>query len=421
MRNTKIFQTLFSTYIFLLFTFLNSVNAEDYGPFYFLWQGTYALNTKYDVVSGYYPIMTYLPPTTLIFLKDIPVKSISGKRYKHVITQHGQQLLIHESVISELPFRKIYGDQNIIFHKNSYICPEENKNCEEGIDITRGDVLELLSKDEYFVKLKKIHIRGEHKRELIGYLSTDKFETSEYEGVLTDASKQYPRYLHVSTKKIESLCTKCGETKKDVNIDSLSAEINKKISPTGLIPLLKEIFSIEVTGIIKNENQKVVEVSYGGSDIAIDYYVVTILYPGEQGNFQNGEKRIFNIYSKSKCIMPDKRKLFIETITINEKNNFVGMLSFESINGSIFSPMEDISERCGPYKIYKKNFAKPFLTSINSRKHYYKALKHWIEQVEDVSIAHIMMGLFNATCPERDKKGKPLRVKCAKYLSVPSE
>lgn len=395
----------------------SNIYGNEFGPIHYIWEGTYALENNRKDFSKPHRVATYLPPTTLVFLKKRMPKKISGKDYKFVVTQHGQKLLVHDETISDKSFLYSYGRQNIIFHQNSHMCHEDDKDCDEGIDITRGNVLELLEKGTY-VKLKKVIVAGKTKKEVIGYLHKTTFENFLDAGILTDASKQYPRYKHFSTQQISSLSTECGKKRKEIDLSVLSNEVSLTISPTGFIPWLKDIFSIEAKVSAKKEKQNVIEVSYGGDDIAIDYFVITILEPDNDGNFSINQKRTFNIYAKIKCIMPSGLKIYIDNLTINEGKEFAGMLSFESINGAISSD-GTLNERSKPYKIYKKNGASYFLTSINSYKHYEKALMHWVEQFEDVSLAHILMTEFNVSCPEKDKNGRLVRKKCIRDLPIP--
>ena len=76
-------------------------NARDFGDLRFLWQGTYAKSANKDPRLRIYHTATYLPPVTLVFMRPRPPVIVDGRIFSHVITQHGQNLLVLENAISK--------------------------------------------------------------------------------------------------------------------------------------------------------------------------------------------------------------------------------------------------------------------------------------------------------------------------------
>ena len=193
-------------------------------------------------------------------------------------------------------------------------------------------------------------------------------------------------------------------------------EVKEVVSPTGLIPWLKDVFSIEASATIKDENQKLVEMSCGFEDKAVEYHRVIVGVPDASGAI--AKERVINIVSTINCLKPVGQKIYIENVIINENGQIIGLLSFHTINGERYKEF-DLNEQSGPFKIFKSNGGEHFLTSINSIRHYENALDHWVNQIGDVSLANILMPLFNATCPRQDEDKVPVRKDCAAVLPVP--
>jgi hypothetical protein len=253
--------------------------AKSFENVFFLWQGSYARD---PYTKEGRKICSYLPPTTLVFKKDKKLRRINNIEYALVTTQHGNDLLVVNNTISKRSYKTVFGDQAIIFHQNKYICPQDNKNCSEGIDITRGDVLELVETSDY-VHLRKTRKINDIKRVVDGYLPLSRYNKFRKTGILTDARKNYPKYILKSANKIESLSTNCGQIKKEVDMTSLATELKETVSPTGFIPWLRDVFSIEASASVRDENQNLVEMSYGFEDKAIEYHRVVIGVPDDSG------------------------------------------------------------------------------------------------------------------------------------------
>ncbi len=399
-----------------------SAAADQFGDPYFLWQGTFALDPKLDPVRRSYRISTYLPPTTLFFIKIAEPIIIGGAEYTRIITQHGQDLLVRTSAIAggnnPKKFKDVYGEQQFIFHEDSYMCPEDHKNCLEstGIEIRRGDVLwgEPVGTD--FVRLKKTFVAGHLKETKVGYLTSAAFEQYKANNTLTDASQRYPRLLHKKTTQLTSIDTACGQTSRSINIKTLKTEISTSVEPTGFIPWISNVFNIKFKLGRETEDRDVVEAEYGGPNIATEHSEVIILEPDNQGNFDKGNRRIFYIGAQIECLQVGnfRQKIFVKSLSVKE-----GTLLRWAFNFEDFYQVEGTLASHSPqFKIFSLNGNRAYLTSINSWRDYEKAMKIWTEQIDDVSIAAIFMNKFNATCPTKKRGGRVSREVCQQRLSV---
>nr|VFK47404.1 MAG: hypothetical protein BECKTC1821D_GA0114238_104613 [Candidatus Kentron sp. TC] len=328
------------------------------------------------------------------------ISSHNDDYYTLVRTHHGNLFLVFDKLISKRKYKKIYGNQNIIFHQNSHICPENNLDCAEGIDVSRGNVLELMdSQNRSDIKLRKVTKIGDFSRVKIGYLSKKKYEKYKKSGVITDASKRHPSYLHESTKEISSLGTECNQIKREINTNSVTREMGISVSPLNIISILKDLFSINAKGNIKDEKSGLVEMSYGLEHKAIEFYRTIVKVPDASGNFN--DKRIFDTVATVKCIPEIGKKIYIQRVLIQENEKTLGMVSFSSVNGDITSSNIDADSR--EFNIYGKNGNRHFLTSINSTAHYERAIRFWISAMEDVGLANILMPIFNASCETKNR------------------
>jgi hypothetical protein len=100
--------------------------ASDFGDPYFLTDGTFGLETDLRPGHAEFVITTFLPHHSLIFKDKAQVgRKIGDDQYERVITQNGQRLLIPSRKISTKTFPAKYGQSQIIFHEDAYMCPPE--------------------------------------------------------------------------------------------------------------------------------------------------------------------------------------------------------------------------------------------------------------------------------------------------------
>jgi len=100
---------------------------------------------------------------------------------------------------------------------------------------------------------------------------------------------------------------------------------------------------------------------------------------------------------------------------VKENNQLLGTLNFWSFYPKTAGNDHELNTDSLQYKIFKLNGNQPFLTSINNRKDYEKSIKVWQKEINDVSIASIMMSEFNASCPNKK------RDECYRILPIKKE
>jgi len=395
---------------------------DDYGPPYYLTGGepVYALDIRMD--SNTRRIVTYIPITTLIF-KDKRQRletSIENTSYTSCITQYGERFLIPSNRISSTTFATKFGKQTIIFQQPGYICPKRNRDCDDstGIEINRGNVLELVEKGDDLVVL-----RGKLDDNLAeGVLRRNRFDEWEAKGILTDSAKHYPSYKIVEKTELSSLNTNCNEEKKSVDLTKLRAEIevSASVGTGGLISQLAKILDLnfEITEAQELETSKTTESAYGGKGLATRFWRIRLQALNPE--YIEDNNPIKHYFIKAEIACQDTTEIFIRTISINNGQKMKGYLSHDDmydqsgcgkldVNGKLESDDNCLS-------VYHKNGERIFFTSVNSPSAYDQALKTWGDQLNDSSEAAIFLSLFNASCPDKCRHGRHLRQDCNTLL-----
>lgn len=384
---------------------------DDYGPPYYLTGGepVYALDIRQDPNTR--RIATYLPITTLIFRDKIqPLETtVENTSYSSCITQYGERYLVPSNRISTTSFATKFGRQTIIFQQPGYICPKRNRDCDDstGIEINRGNVLELIDKADDLVTL-----RGNFDDNLIeGVLRRSRFDEWEAKGILTDAAKKHPSYRIIEKTELRSLNTNCNEEKKSVDLSMLRAEIeaSASVGTGGLLSQLSKILDLKfgLTVVKELETSKTTVSAYGGKGFATRFWRIKLeaLNP----EYIEDGSPIKEYFIKAEITCQDTTEVFIRSISINTGEKNKGYLSHDNMyavsgcgkldeNGKL-----DSKDKC--LSVYHKNGDRVFFTSVNSPGEYDQALKTWGEQLNDSSEAAIFLSFFNASCPDKCKHG----------------
>lgn len=390
-------------------------------PQRFLWQGTFGLKLSPPTIGLTHRIVAYLPHGTLVFYHPtLGTKQIGSKEYRAVVTQFGQQLWVLNSEVSNsTSFRKVYGTQNIIFNQDGFMCPEENKFCDEvsGQEINRGSVLETVTTgtDFYHLRLREGFGEGEDRvnRTRDGFLSVRRFNGFERLGVLTDARKQHPAALHLGATRLESLSTRCGEQWSGLSREELSGGLEGRVG-FDLLTFLSASFGIKAT---KTESEEI-RASYGGAGLATERIQIMIKRPNEDGKFRAQPVQRLYMSLEIKCIgsQNDQEAVHIQSVTVRDERRYLSRITSRDVyelDDGFHTPSDDALSL-----VYSKNGGRPFLLSISSRDDYRRAMAMLMAKINniDVSLANILLSELNSSCSNRLEGERTDRRACSEAL-----
>ena len=395
---------------------------DELVPQRFLWQGTFGLELSPPNPGATHRIVSYLPHSSLVFYhpKLINTKQIGSSEYRAVVTQFGQELWVLDSEVSNTTsFKKVYGTQNVIFNQDGFMCPTENKICDEvsGQEINRGSVLETVAAgpDFYHLRLKEGFGEGENRvnRTRDGYLPIAQFNEFERLGVLTDARKQHPAALLVSTKKLDVLSTRCGEVWSEQKLSDVSEQLNVQ---TGFDFLGFFATALGITATKTTTNT--IKATFGGPGIAMERIEVVIKQPDSNGNFSSQPDQALYLSLEIKCIgsQNDQEAVHIRSLTVRNKDGYLGQIASADIYNlpdGVKTPSDDALSL-----VYSKNGRRPFLVSISSRDEYRSTIGVLMDKINDIdiSLANILLSELNASCNNRLVGNQTHRQTCTRAL-----
>ena len=390
-------------------------------PQRFLWQGTFGLKLSPPSAGATHRIVTYLPHGTLVFYHPThDTKQISSREYRAVVTQFGQQLWVLNSEVSNITtFRDVYGTQNIIFNQDGFMCPRENKICDEvsGQEINRGSVLETISAgpDFYHLRLKEGFGEGEDRvnRTREGYLAVGRFYEFERLGVLTDARKLHPAALHLGANRLDSLTTRCGEQWSGRKQEEISKHFEGRAG-FDILGFLATTFGIRAT----QSESEAIEAAYGGTGIATERIEIMTRRPDQEGKFSLQPVQRLYMSLEIKCIgsQNDQEAVHIRSVTVRDERGYLGKITSTDVYDlpdSLDTPSDDALSL-----VYSKNGRRPFLVSISSRDDYRRIMGVLMAKINgiDVSLANILLSELNASCSNRLEGDRTHRQACREAL-----
>jgi len=410
-----------------LFASSNQANAQDFGPPYWLNLGDFALDPDYsERGTGQfgYRIVTYLPRTTLVFKQPTnryptlgEVRSVDGKKYVEVLTHHGLNVLVRRTRISEQPFHENYGDvtnleegtTRYILYEDIEVC-EERPDCVTGFPVTKGDVITVESTNLGVVKVQLYRNNQIYE----GVLLEDKLQNLIEKGKAINLRQRFPSYLYDGKiRNVDELGLQCGQKQVTVDRKATATKAGGGISISDLIPVI----NFEAKATAEKENEVRLVSNQGGDHLAKDYQVVTVTVPRNKRSNSERSVRRFGIESVIKCTDDGsdrpvfRRNLFIQELSSDNRDNNLleAIISFEDIHDNV--SVDNIDGSSSQWKVYQNNYKRIFLTSINTRSYYENAIEIWTSRLGgDANLAHILLSVFNASCPEQTRK------ECAKVL-----
>jgi len=353
-----------------------SANAAYSSEPYFAVEESFALSTM--VENGKYPITTFIPRTMLLYVSDINVtKKISNRNYLQVKTQDGVSVFVDATTVSNKPYRKILGKNEVIFNSPISLCRKIGCDTDSDVDtwkIHAGDAFHLTQNDhDEFLKI----IGYRYEQEISGFISPEKLEEFIENGVVTRTDRRHPKYT-ITKVKSKSLNTKCSEV--------VSKGTNKKIggSIDIEIPFLKA-FGIGVSGGVGAETNINITTSYG----------------------EIGHEYSFYTYR-------------ISDNDTHETRNFVAQIDYECQKGPLISPrtiisrvdMKDITNDIvysllfsdyGVSKELKQYTGSPYLYSVNTYRQYIDLMERLGGVFSDRTIAGYFLSEFNRSCRSKDR------------------
>lgn len=253
--------------IFLfLISYLCAETAYSSEP-YFALEESFALSTT--VENGKYPISTFIPRTMLLYVSDREqTKTISNRKYLKVKTQDGVSVFVDESTVSKKTYRKILGENEVIFNSAVSICKKVGCDSSSDVDtweIHAGDAFRLdQNRTDGFLKLTGFR----YGQEISGYVSPDNLDEFIEKGVVTRTDRIHPKYI-INKVKSNNLNTRCGEIVSKGTSKRIGGSIDIEI------PILSA-FGIGVSGGGGAEKTINITTSYGAKGHEYVFYIYKI-------------------------------------------------------------------------------------------------------------------------------------------------
>lgn len=381
--------------LILLLVFSASAFGTDV---YFIWEGTYALETRRtqnENGSFGYRIAAYLPPGTLIY--DVKKSDYSG--YLSAVTRHGVPLLIYNSAISENPFEPLSG-KNVLVHKNLQVC--SSSTCSSKKWIGRGSVLKLNETSNNVSAFKISHFAMNTRNEEL-FFEAGQYEDEVNKGFITEYDSTIdngPRRQVLESKTIGSLSTECNDTRSEIDQTSLKAELGTSIEPTALIPLLSKWFKINAGVSASEAKTYTTSKVLGGPGISVEYRKIII-----ENNYESPPtKSTYYANIIYRCLQNSDIRVFVEQVQIKDDqgaNRFVH--GFDALHGTEISG-NPLKRNHDIYQVYNKNGNRPFLTSINNHEYFEKIIDKFFEESDDASLVRIFLKEFNVGCKSKHRE-----------------
>ncbi|HME24902.1 MAG TPA: hypothetical protein VKI44_26840 [Acetobacteraceae bacterium] len=407
--------TFFAFLILTASAALHGAAGQGFSDPYYLIDKTFALDPSLKPGTSSYRISTFLPHHTLIFTdpKKVTV-TIGGEANVSVITESGERLIIPQRWISTKTFKAVYKDLTIAFHEDSFLCPEDERDCKgaTGIDIPKGSVFSIAENSGGFIKLSGT-IDGTN---VTGYLTAARFDRLRSEVVLTDTSLPHPRLVVDRVTKLESLGTNCGEIKKSISEHSLKADAEASAEPGDAIKFLTRLsgiinLNVKLSTEAEFKRTGSVEASYGEQGISLQFFKVDITALDQSARIDpNNPKRVLIIETTALCVGsgPTAFPAVIKEISVREdaQGGVTAILSFKDFYRSAIKSSDHLDQNDPAFQVFQLDGNQAFLTSITTAASYSRIRRVWEKQVQDGSIAAILMGMFNATCPRKQVAGR---------------
>jgi hypothetical protein len=414
--------------VLLSWTIIKPCSADDFGQAYFMTDKAFALDPIRLPGSAKYRIATFVPPGTLVFrLRTSPVL-IDGLSHVTVVTEHGEHLLVPTSAVSSVAFSQRYGNQTIIFHWDSWLCPAQDKSCidqsADSIDVPRGRVFQDVSAEldpvtrQAYLQLRTFDSKGLPAGD--AYIARDRFSQLRSQAVLSDTSIVHPRFDVIQWQKLGTLSNRCGEKRKTINATELAADLKAGADIPGLFGMLTKVAGIrlgfEAQAQLKRTGET--EIAYGADGFEYDVYRLELRVYDTDAMIEPGNKvRTIFVTTVAKCAgsAPIDFPVYIENVTVREESadGIVAVASFDEFNPHLAADREKLNKSL---KIYQNNGHTPFLTSITSRQTYADIFKTWTDKVGDGSIAAILMNVLNASCSRQVVGGVASINECERLL-----
>jgi hypothetical protein len=404
--------------------------AQVFGDPYYLTDKTFALDPNLKAGTSSYRISTYLPHHTLIFPDPKKASvSLGGEVNVTVITENGERLLVPQRLVSAKTFKSVYDRLTIVFHEDSFFCPEDQKDCTKvlGNEFPKGVAFSVAENTGGFIKLRGL-LDGQDQS---GYLTVSRFEQLKSEVVLTDTSLPHPRLLVDRVTRLESLGTKCGEIKKSISENSVKADAEASAEPGSALTFLAKlsgIISLNVKLSTEAEFKKTgsTEASYGEQGTSLQFFKVDLTALDQSARIDpDNPKRVLVIQTKSLCVAsgPTAFPAVIKEVVVREdsEGGVTAVLSLASFYPTALKSPDHVDQNDPAFKVFQSNGNHPFLTSITTASSYTRIRRVWAKQVQDGSIVAILMGMFNSTCPRKQIAGRTAIQVCDDALEASND
>ena len=368
----------------------------------FIWEGTFALDDKFTNNENSKPglrIATYLPPGTLVY----DVKDASYPGYKSGVTHNGVPLFIHHSAISQ-QLLVPYQGKNILVHRNMHVCSD--RTCNSKTWLSRGSVLKVKRALDGYNAVKVSHFANNTRDETL-FFTLDQYQNEANKGFITEydaGQDKGPRYRLISSSRIASLSTNCSETKSEIDVTSLQAELQSSLEPTGLIPWLSKWFKLSVNLSAGQQKTYTTGNTIGGQGISVERRKISII----NNHGDPAARQVFYANIIYRCLQNSDIRVFIEQVQVKDQDGAnIFVHGFDALHDSEISD-KALKRSHSIYQVYKKNGNRPFLTSINNHEYYEKIIERFFEEIEDASLLRIFLKEFNVGCASvhRDECGQ---------------
>lgn|GEM_PF-5139087 len=370
--------------------------------------GIYAISPIVKKGDATRRINTFLPSGSLLRVNNDHVTQINNLPFVEAETLYGIKILVPRSEISRGDFFSIYHNQNVIIHEdieNVEGCTDTP--CDPDASIPKGSVLELDNNLEVAV------LRGHKDGQALNYhIPKSKLNQYAKTGVLTRLDAP-PEIYHSESQIISQ--GQCGVISTHENSN------HNTVGVSGKLGVELNGSSVDVHGSSQHEDETKTSRSFGATDASYEKRRITMTRLDPQSFKPTQDHQVYIVISKLVCegqAPGEAMPMYYSNVTVSRlgsEDQPIGRVNFESF----YAPLKNDEKINGIKYTLGQNNNRPFITSINHKRHYRNALMTWLKAVNNLPLAQVLLSEFNATCRIHDPLNElDGRGQCAKQLPL---
>jgi hypothetical protein len=204
----------------------------------------------------------------------------------------------------------------------------------------------------------------------------------------------------------------------------LQGEVSASVEPSDVISYLAKLSGIfqlgfKIEGKASVEKSGKITSNYGEKDAAVKFLRVDVqIYDTDVIEILGRDRRVFYVAEKLKCRGEGitGTPIYMHEVSVKTDEDLLAVFDFTQLYPNL-KPMSEYGNVVPPqFQIYQWGGGIPYLISVNSNKAYERIIAEFQKQTLDLSIAAILVSLFNSSCPDMDIDGRNARTMCNELL-----